>query len=225
MLLPLLEERTELVCGGTPVGVLVEGISQRLGLLHNGGTLLDGLGDSGLACFRQLGLLGHAFFLQSLELSLKSGQITHHCRLFGFRGQRLDGLVDFAGLHIVGLELVREQVQLGLQIKVTAGIQSQRLFLGGIRELTDLTFSFAVLDEHSTIVGDTAEYFGGLHIGIGEAGGCGSRAVCCGAFLAKAAGLGHGASSKPGSERSRFAGLDCGRRCLLGGFIGVLRTR
>lgn len=190
MLLPLLEERTELVCGGTPVGVLVEGISQRLGLLHNGGALLDGLGDSGLACLGQRGFLGCAFLLQRLELGLESGQITHHCRLFGFRGQRLDGLVDFAGLHIVGLELVREQVQLGLQIKVTAGIQSQRLFLGGIRELTDLTFSFAVLDEHSTIVGDTAECFGGLHIGIGEAGGCGSRSGVLWSFLAKAAGLG-----------------------------------
>lgn len=115
MLLPLLEERTELVCGGTPVGVLVEGISQRLGLLHNGGALLDGLGDSGLACLGQRGFLGCAFLLQRLELGLESGQITHHCRLFGFRGQRLDGLVDFAGLTLLDLSLFANRSNLAFK--------------------------------------------------------------------------------------------------------------
>ena len=57
VILPLLEQRTELVRGGTPVGVVAQGIGQSLGLLHNRGTFGQRLGDGGLVSLAQLGFL------------------------------------------------------------------------------------------------------------------------------------------------------------------------
>ena len=67
----LLEQRTELVRGGTPVGVVAQGIGQSLGLLHNRGTFGQRLGDGGLVSLAQLGLLGRSGLLQCFELGLE----------------------------------------------------------------------------------------------------------------------------------------------------------
>ena len=171
VILPLLEQRTELVRGGTPVGVVAQGIGQSLGLLHNRGTFGQRLGDGGLVGLAQLGLLGRSGLLQCFELGLERLNISDDGRLLDFGGKRLDGLVDLTVLHIAGLEPVGEQVELCLQIEIATGIQCQGLFLGSVRELSDLAFSLAFLHEHGAVIGDTAERFGGLDIGFGESGG------------------------------------------------------
>ncbi len=222
VLLPLLEQRTELVRGGTPVGVLVEGIRQRLGLLHDHGALRDRLRDGGLAGLRQRLLLRGAFLLQRLELGLDGGQIADDGRLFGLGGERLDGFVDFTRLHVVGLEPVGEQVELLLQVQVATGVQRQGLFLGCVGELADLALAFAVLDEHGAVIGDAAECLGCLDVGLGEAGRgrCRSRrALRC--LLGESGRTRRMRLHRRRARNGRFAGLGCGRRCLLGGFVDV----
>ncbi len=219
VILPLLEQRTELVRGGTPVGVVAQGIGQSLGLLHNRGTFGQRLGDGGLVGLAQLGLLGRSGLLQCFELGLERLNISDDGRLLDFGGKRLDGLVDLTVLHIAGLEPVGEQVELCRQIEIATGIQCQGLFLGSVRELSDLAFSLAFLHEHGAVIGDTAERFGGLDIGFGESGG-GCRTLR--SLLGEGRGARrmrlHGRWARDG----RFAGLGCGRRCLLVGFSGVL---
>ena len=58
------------------------------------------------------------------------------------------------------MQAARQQIQLGLEVKVTTGVQRQRLLLGDVGELPDLTLGVALPDVHGTVVVDAAERFG-----------------------------------------------------------------
>ena len=222
MLLPLLEERAELVGSGTPVGVAVKTGGKGFGLFHDDGAFGHCLGHGCLTGLGKLGLLGRALFLQGFELRLEGRQITDDGRLFGLFGQGLQRVVDFAGLDAAGLEPVRKQVELGLEIEVTACIQCQGLFFGGIRELADLTFSLCLLDEYGAVIGDASESLGGFDISLGEAGAGGCRSRVGRSLLGECGGGWGVRLHRCRAWNGRFAGLGCGRRRLLGDFIGVL---
>ena len=156
------------------------------------------------------------------EVGLMIRQITDDGRLFGLFGQGLQRVVDFAGLDAAGLEPVRKQVELGLEIEVTACIQCQGLFFGGIRELADLTFSLCLLDEYGAVIGDASESLGGFDISLGEAGAGGCRSRVGRSLLGECGGGWGVRLHRCRAWNGRFAGLGCGRRRLLGDFIGVL---
>ena len=170
VILPFIEQVAELVRGGTPVGVVAQGGGQCFGLLHDGGAFLDGLGHGGLAGLGQFGLLGLAGGLQRLELFLERGDIAHDCGLGGLLAQQLQGLVDLTGFDIGRGQAAGQQIKLGLEIQETTGVQRQGLFLGGVRELADLAFGVALLDEDGAVVVHAAEGFSGLDIGVGVCG-------------------------------------------------------
>lgn len=157
MVLPLVEQVTELVGGGAPVGVVAQRSGQCFSLLDNGGALGNGLGLGGLACLGDFGLLGLAGSLQLLVLGLECGKIAHDGWLGGFFTQELHGFVDFTGLDVRGSQAGGQQIELGLEIQETTGVQCQRLFLGDIRELAYLALGVAILDEDGAVVIHAAE--------------------------------------------------------------------
>ena len=229
MVLPLVEQVAELVGGGAPVGVVAQGGRQSFGLLDDGGALGDGLGLSSLARFGDLGLLGLAGGLQFHVTGLEGREVAHHRRFGGFFAQQLHGLVDFTGLDVGGGQARGQQIELGLEIQEATGVQCQRLLLGGVRELSDLTFAVAVLDEDGAVVIDPAESFGGFDVGLGIGGGGGrgggGMLLDRGSLLGEGGGGGrvrfrHGSGGRSRRRRGR-AGLGCGCRCLLFGRSGV----
>ena len=70
--------------------------------------------------------------LQLLVLGLECGKIAHDGWLGGFFTQELHGFVDFTGLDVRGSQTGGQQIELGLEIQETTGVQCQRLFLGDI---------------------------------------------------------------------------------------------
>ena len=157
MCLPFVEQRAELVGGGTPVGVVSKTGCQRLRLLHDGGASCDRGRHGSLACLGQLRLLGFGLGLELLILGLERGQIAHHGGGFGFFGQHLHRFVDLAGLDGGALQTCGQCIELGLEIKETTGVQRQCLFLGHVGELADLTFAVAILDEYGAVLIDVSE--------------------------------------------------------------------
>ena len=95
--------------------------------------------------------------LQLLVLGLECGKIAHDGRLGGFFTQELHGFVDFTGLDVRGSQTGGQQIELGLEIQETTGVQCQRLFLGDIRELAHLALGVAILDEDGAVVIHAAE--------------------------------------------------------------------
>ena len=182
VVLPLVEQVTELVGGGAPVGVVAQRSGQCFSLLDNGGALGNGLGLGGLACLGDFGLLGLAGSLQLLVLGLECGKIAHDGWLGGFFTQELHGFVDFTGLDVRGSQAGGQQIELGLEIQETTGVQCQRLFLGDIRELAYLALGVAILDEDGAVVIHAAEGLGGLDITA-----VGSRAAVAAAGRQRAA--------------------------------------
>ncbi len=135
MLLPLVEQGTELVGGGTPVDLVIQRGCEGLGLLDDLGAFFDSLGDRRLAGLGELGLLRGAGLLQLLELLLQRGHVADRRGLVGLLLKGLQRLVDLVRLHRVGMQAARQQIQLGLEVKVTTGVQRQRLLLGDVGEL------------------------------------------------------------------------------------------
>ena len=180
MSLPLVEQGAELVCGGTPVGVVAEFSGQRFGLFHNRGTFLDRLGDRLLAAVGQFFLLGGALRLELLELRLQCRYIADNGRLLGFFAQQLDGFVNLTGLDCAGVQTVCEHIQLFFEVKESAGVQCQRFLFRSVGELSDFAFAVTILDIHRAIVVDAAERFGLLDafVGIGDVRGRRCRGVC-----------------------------------------------
>ena len=127
--LPFVEQRAELVCGRTPVRVVAQSGGDGFGLLHDCRTLLDRLGDGFLAAVREFFLLRLAVLLELLELRTQFGDIAHDSGLLGFLAQQLDRFVDLMGLDGAGVQTVREDIELFLQIEEPAGIQGECLFL------------------------------------------------------------------------------------------------
>ena len=217
MLLPLVEQGTELVCGGTPVDLVIQRGCEGLGLLDDLGAFFDSLGDRRLAGLGELGLLRGTGLLQLLELLLQRGHVADRRGLVGLLLKGLQRLVDLVRLHRVGMQAARQQIQLGLEVKVTTGVQRQRLLLGDVGELPDLTLGVALPDVHGTVVVDAAERFGRLHLGVRIAGCRSGGGGALDRFLGEC-----GRRRGVGFRRGCRGRCRCGRRCLLGGFGGVV---
>ena len=157
MLLPLLEQRTELVGSGTPVRVITQSGGKGLGLLHNGGAFGDCLGHGLLAGFRDGVLLRRSLLAQLFQLRLECGDVAHDRRLLDFLRQRGERLVDLTGLDRIGLESICEYVEFGLEVEVTARVQGQCLVGRRIGELPHLTLFLALLHVYGAVAIHTAE--------------------------------------------------------------------
>lgn len=180
MVLPLFEQRTELVGGRTPVRVVAQIGGELLGLLHDLRALGHGFGHRFLAGLRDAFLLGLGFGLEFVELGVQRGDVAHHIRVLGFRGERLQRLIDLARLNRVRLQARGEQVQLRLEVEVTASIQCERLIVRGVRVLAHFTLGVAFLDIHHAVVVHTAEAFGLGDVRLGESARLRDRRMCCG---------------------------------------------